>query len=110
MSIIKPETARATGTTANAYADALDFECWMSANKTIQLKNTDGANALKYKVWTKTADGGFETAEVGETGLALATPVTLKYNDAFYNIRVEVKSSATDDHATYEITYIGLPS
>lgn len=110
MAVTKPETASTTGTTANAYADALDFPCWMSGNKTIQLKNTDGANALKYKVWTKFADGGFETAEVGETSLSLGSSVVLKYNDAFYNIRVEVKSSSAGDHATFEINHIGLPS
>ena len=110
MVVTKPETANTTGTTANAYADALDFPAWGSANKTIQLKNTGGSNTLKYKIWSRIADGGLETAEVGETSLAPAAITTVQYNNAFYSLRVEVKSSATDAHTTYEINHIGLPS
>ena len=110
MEVIKPETANVTGTTTNDYVDALVFPAWGSANKTIQLKNTSGTNALKYRVLSRIADGGFETEEVGETSLGTGAIFTAQYNNAFYSLRVEVKSSSAGNHATYEINHIGLPS
>ena len=95
------------GTTVNAYADALDWPCLGVPSKTIHLKNTDAANALKYKVLTYAHVDGSLYEEVAEAVLAIGdiTQIILLY--PYAAVKVQVKSSATNDHATSQLDYNG---
>lgn len=97
-----------TGESVNAYADALDWSCLGFASKTIHLKNTHGANALKYKVLTYAHAGGLPYEEVAETELAHGDIVQIILEYAYAAVKVQVKSSVPDSHATYELEYDGL--
>jgi len=46
----KVDSGSDTGTTTNAYANALAWYCSELSNKTILLKNTHGTLSLKYKL------------------------------------------------------------
>lgn len=96
------------GTTINDYVDALDWFCLGFPSKTIHLKNTDDANALKYKVFTYTYAGGVPYEEVAETVLAHGGTAQIILVYAYAAVKVQVKSSVPDSHATYELEYDGL--
>ena len=96
-----------TGTTVNAYADALDWLCLGLLSKVIHLKNTDGANALKYKVLTYTHAGGLPYEEIAEVVLAVGDTKQIILEYAYAAIKVQVKSSVGGDHATYQLDYNG---
>jgi hypothetical protein len=98
----------ATGTTANAYAAALTWKCVGYHRKTIILKNTHGANQLKFKVLVFDYPGGNEYELVAETALDAADLSKLVFNDAYARIVLQVKSSIADTHATYQVDYTGL--
>ena len=95
------------GATVNDYAVALSWLCLGMGNKTVLLKNTDGANALKYKVLTYANKDGVEYEEIAETVLAAGdtTQVVLEYGYAL--VELKVKSSVGGSHATYELDYVG---
>lgn len=97
------------GTTVNAYADALDWRCLGYQNKNITLKNTHGSYALKYKVLTYAFLAGNEYTEVAETTLAAGDTAQIILQNEYAQVKVQVKSSATNNHATYQINYIGDP-
>jgi len=114
MGILKSQpvaviTDKLTGTTANAYANALDWPCYGYQNKNITLKNTHGANALKYKVLTHAYLAGNECEEVAETILAAGKIAQIILQNEYAQVKVPVKSSGTDAHATYQLDYIGDP-
>lgn len=94
-----------TGTTVDAYADALNLPCLGFPSKTIHLKNTDDANALKFKVLTYAYAGGLPYEEIAETILAVGdiTQIILEY--AYAAVKVQVKSSVGGSHATYQLDY-----
>lgn len=96
-----------TGTTADAYADALDWPCLGFTDKNIALKNTDGANALKYKVLTYAHAGGLPYEEVAETALAIGVTAQIILQYAYAAVKVQVKSSVGGSHATYQVDYNG---
>ena len=96
-----------TGTTTNDYAYGLKWIPLGLSFKTIHLKNTDGANALKYKVLTLAYHNGIEYEEVSETGLAVGDMVQIILNHAYACVKVHVKSSVADSHAAYQIDYTG---
>ena len=96
-----------TGTTVNAYADALDWPCLGVPSKTIHLKNTDAANALKYKLLTYAHASGLSYEEVVETTLAIGDIAQIVLLYPYATVKVQVKSSVTNDHATYQLDYNG---
>ena len=96
-----------TSTTVNAYADALDWPCLGFPAKTIHLKNTDGANALKYKVLTYAHAGGLPYEELAEVVLAVGDTKQIILEHAYAAVKVQVKSSVGDSHATYQLDYNG---
>lgn len=96
-----------TGTTANAYADALDWDTQAIRDKTMVLKNEDGANGLKYKVLIAAHIDGNLTEQVGETALAAGETALIQYVKPYAKIVIQVKSSFADNHAPYQIDYIG---
>jgi hypothetical protein len=96
-----------TGTTVNAYVDALDWPCLGFSNKTIHLKNTDGAHALKYKLLSYAFKDGNVHEEVAETILAVGAVAQLTLTKALAQVKVQVKSSVGDSHATFRVDYTG---
>lgn len=96
-----------TDTTVDAYADALDWPCLGFSNKNIHLKNTDGANALKYKVLTYAHAGGLPYEEVAETEITAGNMAQIILQYAYAAVKVQVKSSVGGSHATYQLDYNG---
>ena len=96
-----------TDTTTNDYVDALDWPCLGTPSKTIHLKNTDGANALKYKVLTYAHKDGNSYEEVAETSLAAGDTAQILLEYGYAQVKVQVKSSVGNAHATYELDYLG---
>ena len=96
-----------TGTTTNDYANALDWPCTGLTSKAIHLKNTDAANALKYKVLTYAHASGLSYEEVVETTLAIGDIAQIVLLYPYATVKVQVKSSVTNDHATYQLDYNG---
>lgn len=96
-----------TGITANAYACGLKWICLGIASKTIFIKNTAVANAMKYKVLTFAYPGGIEYEEVAETALAVGDIAQINLGSAYACVKVMVKSSVADTPAEYEIDYTG---
>ncbi len=95
------------GTTADAYAYGLKWICLGMASKTIFLKNTDIANALKYKVLTLAYHNGIEYEEVAETSLAVGDIAQINMGYPYACVKVMVKSSLAGTPADYEIDYTG---
>lgn len=104
--------ATVTGTTANAYANALEWECYSYDKSTLIIKNTDGSNALKLKVLVLASTGGIQqllelSSGITERTLAAGETQTVKLSYPYYSVYVAVKSSAGGSHATYQVDYIG---
>lgn len=101
----------ASGTTGNAYADALDVDTRGMKSFSAVLKNTDGANSLDWRLrarpsnYTAGADEeipecpGEETLAAGEKGLA-------ELLKSYSRIKIQVKSTLADTPATYTIDYL----
>ena len=96
-----------TGITTNDYAYGLKWISLGISSKNIHLKNTDGANALKYKVLTLAYHNGTEYEEVSETVLAAGDMAQIILNHAYACVKVHVKSSVAGSHAAYQIDYTG---
>jgi hypothetical protein len=96
-----------TGTTVNAYADALDWPCLGFSNKTVHLKNTDGANALKYKLLSYAYKDGNVHEEVAETILVAGAVAQLTLTKALAQVKIQVKSSVGAAHATFQVDFTG---
>ncbi len=104
--------ASVTGTTVNAYANALEWACDSYDKNTFIIKNTDGANALKLKVLTLTDVTGIEypielASGITERVLAAGDSQIVKLKYAYRLIKIAVKSNATNNHATYQVDYLG---
>jgi len=100
-------TDSATGTTVNAYANALEWTCPGIKNKGITLKNTHATNDLKYKVLTYRHPTGQSKEFVAETTLEATKTADITLNDAYALIEVKVKSAVADTHATYQVDRVG---
>ena len=96
-----------TGATVNAYANALNWPCIGFTKKVIHLKNTDVANALKYKLLTYAYNGGNEYEEVAETVLVAGDTAQFVLNYVYAQVIVQVKSSVGGSHATFVLNYTG---
>lgn len=95
------------GATADAYANALSWPCLGIAKKTLMLKNTDSANALKYKVLTYANKDGVSYEEVAETEITHGNSAQVILEYAYALVKVQVKSSVGLASADYELDYIG---
>ena len=96
-----------SGATVNAYADALNWPCLGLTKKTIHLKNTHVANALKYKLLTYVYEDGNEYEEVAETVLAAGDTAQFVLHYAYAQVKIQVKSSVGDSHATFVVDFTG---
>lgn len=104
--------ASVTGTTANAYANALEWDCSSFDKNTIIVKNSDGANALKMKVLALADASGTEfplelSSGITERVLAAGELQLVKLKYAYTMIKVAVKSNVTNVHATYQVDCTG---
>ena len=93
--------------TVDAYVNALSWACLGIAKKTLMLKNTDSANALKYKVLTYADEAGVAYEEVAETEITHGNSAQVILEYAYALIVVQVKSSVGAASADYELDYMG---
>jgi hypothetical protein len=96
-----------TGTTVDAYGSALSWACLGIAKKTLMLKNTDSANALKYKVLTYANKDGVAYEEVAETEITHGNSAQVILEYAYALVVLQVKSSVGATPADYELDYMG---
>jgi len=101
------EEATVSGITTNAYVTALDWDTRALGSKIIVIGNTHGANALRYRVYTRAYYTGLDGPEVDETVLAAGAvdKITLAYT--YSRVKIEVIDDVALTHATYEIDYVG---
>lgn len=99
------EEVALTGTTTNSYVAALTLDARSLARTTITVKNTDGANALKYKVEVRYSDyaNGDDYEVVPETEITAGDWAVDEWIYKRAMIKISVKSSVADSHATYQI-------
>ena len=96
-----------TGTTTNAWAEALDWDTRELSDKTILLTNTDPANSLNYRVYTRTYYNGLNFLEVAAATLAPAAQARVALNNEYARVIVQVIDTAPPAHADYQIDWIG---
>lgn len=98
------------GTTANAYAAGLEWDCLGYLSKRVLIKNTGATNTLKFKVLSHYSEGGEGVTEKSETTLAPAASwaSTTELEHACNDIEVDVASNSAGDHTTYIVEFAGL--
>ena len=96
-----------TGATVDAYATALEWFCLGTGKKTLIIANTDGANALKYKVTTYANKDGTGYEEVAETEITAGNLAQVLLEYAYAKVKVEIKSSVGSTPADYQIDFVG---
>ncbi len=101
----KVDSGSDTGTTTNAYANALAWYCSELSNKTILLKNTHGTLSLKYKLLGYVKEGGFSTELVAETELLAGEIAEFHYDRQWQQLVLQVIDGT--GHATYQVDYQG---
>lgn len=96
-----------TGATTGVWADALDWDTRQLGNKTIVLKNTDGANSLNYRVYTRAYHTGQNFEEIASTTLAPGASTRIALNNHYARVIVQVIDTTAPNHANYQIDHIG---
>lgn len=104
--------AKVTGATVNAYANALEWDCYSFDKNTLIIRNTDAANALKLKVSVLADMGGTEyplelAAGITERVLAAGDNQIVKLYYHYHSVYIAVKSNVLNTPATYQVDYIG---
>lgn len=95
------------GATVDAYVTALTWPCLGMGLKTLHLKNTDGVNALKYKVLSYAHKDGVAYEEVAETEITAGDLAQVLLEHAYAQVIVQVKSSVGAAPADYELDWVG---
>ena len=115
-STIEPWAAwrKLTGTTTNAYVDAMDWITQAMSRKSILLKNTHALNGLHYKLLTqmslavsKDTQDPVQDEKVAETVLAAGEVAEFLYNRSYARMILQVKAEVADSQATYRIDRLG---
>jgi len=101
----------ASGTTVNAWADALDVDTRGMKSMSMELANTHGANSLNWRLRCRYADYAAGTDEEiveapGEETLTFGTKGLATLLKAYSRIKVQVQSTVGGSHATYTLTYL----
>jgi hypothetical protein len=101
-----------TGTSANAYPSDPQYQntrIGTFKSKSITIQNTDASNSITFKVKVKPRIDSDYTDYPGaaETALAAGVDGVIAVPEIFYEIAVEVKSTVSDSHGTFEITMSG---
>lgn len=105
---IAPVEDSASGTTTNAWADALDLDYRGVKVGSFEIKNTDPANSLDYKVLERVADytsGDDEELQASFT-LAFGEKAKVNLEYAHSRIKIQVIDTVALSHATYTIRYL----
>ncbi|MEA1957599.1 MAG: hypothetical protein U9N01_04510 [Euryarchaeota archaeon] len=95
------------GATIDDYVIALSWLCLGMGRKTLLLENTDGANALKYKILTYANENGIVYEEVAETEITAGNLAQVILEHAYAKVVVQVKSSVGSTPAGYELDWVG---
>jgi len=96
-----------TGTTTNAWVDALNWDTRELSDKTILFTNTDAVNSLNYRVYTRAYYTGQDFVEVVAATLAPAAQARIALNNQYARVIVQVIDTAPPAHATYQIDNVG---
>jgi hypothetical protein len=104
--------ATITGTTVNAYTNALEWPCFSFDKNTLIIKNTDAANALKLKVSVLADENGMEyplelSQDITESVLSSNDVQLVRLTNHYHSIFVAMKSNVLNTPATFQIDYIG---
>lgn len=99
-----------SGTTVDAYVAGLSLDCLGYLSKRVLIKNTGGANSLKFKVISHYSEGGVDVTEKSETVLAFGASwaSTTELEHACNDIEVDVAANVGSSQTTYTIEYTGL--
>lgn len=97
-----------SGTTTNAWADALDLDYRGVKAGSFEIENTDGANSLNYKILERVADYASGDDEELQAAFTLAAGEKAKVNleYAHSRIKIQVVDTVGDSHADYTIRYL----
>jgi len=103
-----------SGTTTNAYVDAMDWITQSISRKSILLKNTHALNGLKYKLLTqmtlaisKETQAPVQDEKVSEETLAAGEVAEFLYNRSYARMILQVKAEVAGLQATYRIDRLG---
>ncbi len=103
-----------SGTTTNAYANAMDWITQTLSRKSILLENTHALNGLHYKLLTqmtlaisKDTQDPVQDEKVAETTLAAGEVAEFLYNRSYARMILQVKAEVAGLQATYRIDRLG---
>lgn len=93
------------GTTVNAYAEAVDLDTRWLEETIITISNTAGTHELTYKVdvYNDYANGIAHTITSNTVAINDSDQVILRRHA---RVKVSVKSTATNNHTTYQVDVI----
>jgi len=115
-STIEPWSAwrKLSGTTTNAYVDAMNWVTQAYTRKSILLENTHALNGLHYKLLTqmtlvvsKDTEDPIQDEKVAETVLAAGEVAEFLYNRSYARMIIQVKAEVAGLQATYRIDRLG---
>jgi len=101
------DTDSLTGTTTDAYADALDWLTRGMGKKTIILANTDLTNSLTFTVLSLAVSGGNEAQVIGPAAVAAGDNALILLEYEYEQVIVQVKSTVAGNAATWQLDYSG---
>ncbi len=105
---VEGSTGEVTGAVTDSYVAIKTWACKGFTHKLSLLKNTDGANALKYKVTGYLYSGGLPEILIAETTLAANTQTALMVFDyPWAEIVFEVKNAVGASAADYQLDWAG---
>lgn len=98
-----------SGTTTDAYVDALSWLTRGMGKKTIVLKNTHALNSLTFRVLGRAQYTAGQDAEVIAPAPVIAGDVDLTtLSKAYDQVTVQVISTVAGNAATYQLDYNGV--
>jgi len=105
------EESSVSETTTNTYADALDLDTRGAKGMSAVVKNTHGSNSLDYRLRARPANySGGADEEIpeapGEQSLGPGEKGLVTLLKAYSRVKIQVKSTVADSHATYTIDYL----
>jgi hypothetical protein len=110
-------TEYATGTTGNAYASVLKWPCIGIGKKTIVVENT-GSESMTLRVYSRAYPGGIDLPaaiyndEAGDPVYTRALEAgdiqPLRFNNAYAELEVQLKSTVEETPTTYQVDYNGV--
>lgn len=97
-----------SGSTVNAYVTALDLDVRGLEAITLNIKNTDGVNALKYQTLLRYANyaSGTDVIDWQDVVVAAGDESPVLYEHGYARIIVQVASNVADSHADYTVEYV----